>query len=45
MREVLQDYLVENREMLGGIDENNRKKVVEIDKSVFFFRRKYNRGH
>jgi hypothetical protein len=26
MREVLQDYLVENREMLGGIDENNQRK-------------------
>jgi transposase-like protein len=43
LREVIQDYLIENREMLGGLDDNGCRKIVEIDESLFF-RRKYNRG-
>lgn len=34
--ETIQDYLIENREVLGGYDKNGNKKIVEIDESLFF---------
>jgi hypothetical protein len=36
LREAIQDYLIENRETLGGYDDNGCSKIVEIDESLFF---------
>lgn len=41
--EIVQNFFVSDSFMLGGLDEQGERKVVEIN--VFlFFRRKYNRG-
>jgi hypothetical protein len=39
---TIQNYLLENREILGGFDENGNSKIVEIDESLF--KRKHNRN-
>ena len=43
MREVCEQYLEENSQQLGGLDENGEPIVVEIDESKYFHR-KYHRG-
>jgi hypothetical protein len=35
LREAIQDYLIKNREMLGGYNDNGYSKIVEIDESRF----------
>ena len=40
----IQDYFVENIEQIGGVDEFENSKIVEIDESIFF-KRKYNRRY
>jgi hypothetical protein len=35
LRIAIQDYLIGNREMLDGYDDNGCSKIVEIDKSLF----------
>jgi hypothetical protein len=37
LRGVVQEILLETSCMLGGLDSNGISKVVEIDKSLFFF--------
>ncbi|KAG0438449.1 hypothetical protein DMUE_3079 [Dictyocoela muelleri] len=43
LREIMQDYLLVNPRLLGGLNSSGNKKVVEIDESLFF-RSKYERG-
>ena len=42
-REAICYYLVQNKEKIGGLNDDGNRKIVEIDESKFF-KRKYNRG-
>ena len=42
LREICATVVIQNREPIGGYDENGERKIVEIDESKFG-RMKYNR--
>jgi hypothetical protein len=42
-RDICEQYLIENPEVIGGLHENGFSKVVEIDERKSFHR-KYHRG-
>jgi hypothetical protein len=35
IRNLICDYVTERNELLGGFDENDEPKIVEIDESMF----------
>ena len=41
LREVCEQYLEENPQQLGGLDENGEPTVVEIEESKYFHRKYY----